>query len=326
MSKLRHGESWYSRTKKELEEMDYKEKYEKALELAKQYKENGSYDTDFLDDIFPELAESEDEKIREDIIEHFQYEIEELSNKGEEYEAEIEELSKYISYLEKQKPRDYRELYEEVVNSDWFKQNYVGKSLGEEQKPAELHIDNPNIQKFDPDIKLTTSDSSACGDELLYVSNKSYNIGYRDGKREAEQKTAEWSKNDTAFLNDITDFFENKTVRLQHDLDMYAHWLKNLPERFVPQPKPEWSAEDECRREGIIQWLREYQKKFNPEYDSLSIESIESLISWLKSLKPRWKPSEEQIDAIIEALKYLPNNKDEWKILNTLVDILKKLM
>jgi len=31
------------------------------------------------------------------------------------------------------------------------------------------------------DVKVTTSDSSASGKELLYVSNKSYNIGFRDG-------------------------------------------------------------------------------------------------------------------------------------------------
>lgn len=42
--------------------------------------------------------------------------------------------------------------------------------------------------------------------------------------------------------------------------------------------------------------------------------------------KYSWKPSEEQIHAIVEALKYLPNNKDEWMILNTLVDVLRKLM
>lgn len=61
----------------------------------------------------PELTESEDDRIRKDIIEHFQYEIEELSNKGEEYEAEIEELSKYITYLEKQKEQKPAEWSEE---------------------------------------------------------------------------------------------------------------------------------------------------------------------------------------------------------------------
>ena len=75
-------------------------------------------------------------------------------------------------------------------------------------------------------------------------------------------------------------------------------WLKFLPGRFNLQPKQEWSDEDEHRRDGIIQWLREYQEKFNPKYDSLSIEGIESLIDWLKSIRPSWKPSEEQIEEL----------------------------
>lgn len=218
--------------------MDYKEKYEQALETAKKVKHDAetigcSMHPDMLEVIFPELAESEDERIRDDIM------------VAVENWHTCERVEEIRSYLRKQK----------------------------------------------------------------------------------EQKPVEWSKNDTAFLNDITDFFENKTVRLQHDLDMYAHWLKNLPERFVPQPKPEWSAEDECRREGIIQWLREYQKKFNPEYDSLSIESIESLIDWFKSLRPSWKPSEVHLCALLAILND-PNNIGSQTCQLALTDLheqLKKL-
>jgi len=45
-----------------------------------------------------------------------------------------------------QKPRDYRKLYEEVVNSEWFKENYAGKSLGEEQKPAWTEADEVYLE------------------------------------------------------------------------------------------------------------------------------------------------------------------------------------
>jgi len=78
-----------------------------------------------------------------------------------------------------------------------------------------------------------------------------YDFAISQQEKQEEQKAAEWSKNDTVFLNEITDFFENKTVRLQHDLDMYAHWLKSLPERFVLQPKPQWTKEDERKFQCI---------------------------------------------------------------------------
>lgn len=69
----------------------------------------------------------------------------------------------------------------------------LGLKARKEQKPVEIHIDNPNIQKIDPNMKISTSDSSADGKELLYVSNKSYKIGYRDGVNSVK-KPAEWSE------------------------------------------------------------------------------------------------------------------------------------
>lgn len=80
--------------------------------------------------------DSEDEKIRKNIIGHFKYEVEELTQKGEEFEAEIEELSKYITWLEKQKrlfePYDwnkYKDKPVEVWNA-YIHGKAVGLELG----------------------------------------------------------------------------------------------------------------------------------------------------------------------------------------------------
>ena len=99
-------------------------------------------------------------------------------------------------------------------------------------------------------------------------------------------------------------------------------WLKFLPGRFNLQPKQEWSDEDEHRRDGIIQWLREYQEKFNPKYDSLSIESIESLIDWLKSIRPSWKPSEQEKGALRTAIHVLTEERNFPKAAAQLQNIL----
>lgn len=77
---------------------------------------------------------------------------------------------------------------------------------------------------------------------------KWFNDDYRKSPR--PQPKQEWSKNDTVFLNEITDFFENKTVRLQHDIEMYAHWLKSLPERFQSLAK----ANEEQNRLSVQAW------------------------------------------------------------------------
>ena len=56
--------------------MDYEQKYKEALKCAKMYyKENKDYNAGFLSIIFPELAESEDERIRKEIIEHLVKEV-----------------------------------------------------------------------------------------------------------------------------------------------------------------------------------------------------------------------------------------------------------
>jgi hypothetical protein len=55
-------------------------------------------------------------------------------------------------------------------------------------------------------------------------------------------------------------------------------------------------------------------------------QAIESTAYHFYNLRPHWKPSKEQVHAIVEALKYLPNNKDEWMILDNLADTLMKLM
>ena len=92
--------------------MDYKEKYEKALEWMKSiYPTMQGSDKEDAEHYFPELAESEDERVR----------------RGEIY-----------AWLEKLKePRNYRKLYEEIAKSEWFRENYYTKSLGEEEEKEE---------------------------------------------------------------------------------------------------------------------------------------------------------------------------------------------
>ena len=51
--------------------MNYEERYKEALAIAKKLDEEGCH---VLRDVFPELAESEEEKIRKAIIEHFKQE------------------------------------------------------------------------------------------------------------------------------------------------------------------------------------------------------------------------------------------------------------
>lgn len=77
--------------------MNYEEKYEQALKRARDYYLTGKGEpVDFIKMIFPELQESEDERIRKGIIRNLQY----LMDRSEGFVKE--DLQERITWLEKQ--------------------------------------------------------------------------------------------------------------------------------------------------------------------------------------------------------------------------------
>lgn len=298
--------------------IDYEKAYKEALERAKAYHRNelaGSR-KEMMEYIFPELRESEDERIRKFLVDYFaSYKIGNVTTKLNG--VRIDDI---LAYLEKQKEPHYTKrnaLFDKCVENcdpEIMKRvsDEVDEMLEKEQKPNYCHYGG------DPSVERCKYCSAACSARLM-----------------EEQKSAEWSKNDTVFLNEITDFFENKTARLQHDLDMYAHWLKSLPERFNLQTKPaEWSEEDK-KKINFLARLIEFQVK-DDEYcfsDGRFISKQEA-IEMLKSLhnrvgkeflQPHWKPSEEQMHGLAHAINIDVYDAQRYK-LDTLYNDLKKLM
>jgi hypothetical protein len=123
--------------------MEYKEKYEMALERARVWKEKSGMPADkqgILDDIFPELAESEGEKVRKALIEMVR------DRTGDElwvdYNVHKEEVLAWLEKQGEQKPiewdaddddkffflkarlKDYEDciIYDEEI-SEWQKSN-----------------------------------------------------------------------------------------------------------------------------------------------------------------------------------------------------------
>lgn len=145
-------------------------------------------------------------------------------------------------------------------------------------------------------------------------------------EKRGEQKPAEWSEEDKVMFDEIIDFFENGTVKLQHDLSLYASWLKTLKGRIQPQPKQEWSKEDSYMLGQAIKCVNNSGKL------DISTEEIED---WLKSLKESalfpgrpqstWKPSGEQMYSILCAVKKMKESACYDSELVSLFNDLKKL-
>lgn len=127
---------------------DYKQKYEEALERAKKYYNRELYaecNGSLVEDIFPELCESEDEKIRNEIIQSIQDNMCGIHK------------DKCIAWLEKQaeqKPNfchhevdfsDCSEEYRKAYYDGWNNCNQQHAQLEAEQKPAWSEKDERNI-------------------------------------------------------------------------------------------------------------------------------------------------------------------------------------
>ena len=131
--------------------MDYEKKYNEALELAranhKFYKEH-TEDVKLLEAIFPELAESEDERIRKAIVKS-------IEDDSSVYEQEVSK-EQMLDWLEKQKeqkpvlPGFDSMTPEEKMNHPLYLEGFdMGREVGKveaEQKPAEWSEEDEKIR------------------------------------------------------------------------------------------------------------------------------------------------------------------------------------
>lgn len=123
---------------------------------------------------------------------------------------------------------------------------------------------------------------------------------------------------------------------------MFAYLEKQKEQKAVAKLcSNEWSEEDERMRNQLIYDVEHHKKeglisaKQNKATKALynGIEKCyDEKIAWLKSLRPSWKPSEEQISALNYFIKLWGNSDDQLeytKIFNTvksLRDNLKELI
>ena len=148
--------------------------YEEKLRLAKEAFESGSYDKETIEYIFPELKESEDERIRKVLIDFF--------NKGAENEQQTNGIfdKDIIAWLEKQ------ELVEEIVErckDSWYNEGKIQgmrEGLSDEEKYQQGWHDALEKQ----------------GEQ-----NHAWNNGYSNGYIHAVEKAVEWLDNHNDYID-----------------------------------------------------------------------------------------------------------------------------
>lgn len=145
----------------------------------------------------------------------------------------------------------------------------------------------------------------------------------------SEKPNTQWSEEDEDNLKRainicVSDFGEGSET---------AKFLKSLPERFNLQPK-EWSKEDEEHLDSIIEsyrsLLKDYKACHDVDYipynsDTVCRNVVDDIV-FLKSLRPSWKPSEEQMDWRATAVRLSADKPAIHKVIASLYNDLEKLM
>ena len=335
----------------------YEKKYKEALNKAKDMLSHKEIRREDMEYLFPELKESEDEKIRKALLNTVKY----YHFKESPYMFDISK-EQVIAWLEKQKEfvsADFDDVWEtadcdeltaplEKYSKDaikkmchaWYdkgieleRRNWLEKqgtqprynigdiicdksctTLNKEAQPNMEIVDIQNgmyicdkgsfpvsqqdeYELVSKKIDTKLNDNSVSNElreasfahaesemkNQTFPDNLEFELIYtfeEGAKWEAAQKPT-WSEEDEVILDEIIDFFENGTVKLQYDLSLYASWLKSLKDRVKTQQ--EWTMQDE--------------EELQIALDTLVKAGQHSSAKWLKNVclvpQNKWKPSDE---------------------------------
>ena len=281
--------------------MDYEKAYKAVLKTATHWIKDGCTDKEriCLESVFPELREGEDERIRKFICSI-------IDNLEPKDFVGVKKMN-VLAWLEKQKESLHiHETRKENANSFTDEDERIRKALLRCCDGWEKGQFGCMAKEDVPAIRAYL--------EKQKEQKESTNSG----------KPKEWSEEDEKKIT-----FLERLIRYNVPEGQYG-WVDGHRGGFVTKleaiamlkslcPSKDCSG---CAKhlEGYISGRCDAENKLLEQFGAIITPEDELHI------KPRWKPSDEQILAIVEALKYLPNNKDEWIILNTLIDVLKKLM
>lgn len=165
--------------------------------------------------------------------------------------------------------------------------------------------------------------SAECEDCAMYLSGKCI---HPNGKCENVKSKQEWNEEDKEALDMCLDAIPKRWKTKSGIL--LTKWLKD---NIHLQPKQEWSEEDKEMLECVImdvESAKENYLKSTTEVVRQGAIIADKELAWLKALRPSWKPSKEQMQALWKLMKYavsLSNYYGIQKEIESLYNDLNKL-
>ena len=337
--------------------------YDEAIERAKVYWETDNDNTldikarGTMEHLFPELAESEDERIRKRILFSLQKDIMATKNSG----CDTKDLEECIAWLEKQGEKPTEKVKPKFHEGDWAVSNLDGKA----RQISEVHFDeynsyyvvngkSVNLEEYDRLHHLWTIQDAKDGDVLVNGSNififhflnDTRLMGYCHVNTDDGRFYDDIGKNECFCLIDA---IVNPATKEQRDLlfqkmhEAGYEWNANKKELKKIELKPmlsdffnaeyergkadalksaEWSDEDEYMLNETIQHLEELIRIDKAKHLGCDVQYYQRDIDWLKLLKNRVYPkqewSEEDKERYISCLQRLgTGNPDQPETINS---------
>ena len=282
----------------------------------------------------PELRESEDEQVRKSIVATIKQCPDDFLNP--------KNRDRMLAYLERQKEQKELPLMDgnaDLYFDEWNQRRQnptkrqcfeegirYAKRLQKEQKQEIISISEMvskyrNTDEYDDDGNYKG--------KPVNCMIRAYEQGIRDTlSKMKEQKSVEWSEEEKQKLNRIyvilgqaadTHAFST-TCRLIGDKE--AVELQDFIRSIAKPQAQEWSKEDENKIERLA-----FLVSVVAEKEMISEEECIDLRRFVKSYRPSWKPSDEQIFYLSKAIKTLEEEGDckTVAILNEIRLEIKKL-
>ena len=303
---------------KELSIEQKAQRYDEAIEKAKGVIEQNplmEYLKKGIEYIFPELKESEDERIRQKLIH--------LVRKSYEYggySLHKDEADMMTAWLEKQAEhanfRNKIEVGDKVTrNRDGVLVNLsqLNRVAKKDEKQSEQKPDtNCLLSWSEIDGKMFQSLESIVKDYWAKAEQEKNEIKIREASnisyflKTIQKSPLCWIKcsdglpnRDGTYLvvtdgryNDVYDIARYDSIEGWHKASEIIYWMPipQLNNKSIIEQKPAWSEDDNKHFERILKELEnQWQRPLNRPY----LDEIESDYNWLKSLKDRVQPKQE---------------------------------
>lgn len=217
--------------------MDYKEKYEKLHRFVKDlYPHMSEYCKEKVEGYIPELKESEDEKIRKELIDFVRSRL-----------VGFPQSEKYIAWLEKQgetfTKKDVDNAYlkgicdakhelekqGQVKESDIPQQEEKTCKENDNSLTSEQRVEEAMRELEEKSVAYMEAHKGETADEFI-------------ARCRGEQNPS-WSEEDEEKFNRTLFYVKNPRQGVLKDT-MLVEWLKSIKDRVQPQPKQEWSNMD----------------------------------------------------------------------------------